>query len=138
MGNPVSHITDRPPHQTHDRTDILPALRLEPHSAFLVAHHLSRLSCPVPAERSTTLDLEDFFTIPSGLIGRPTILPQSFRPTTAFKTSGFVARLGRPKKRDWEQAEYLKLGHSAPSLVREGVFKVKVMSEGANEPLTEN
>ena len=40
---------------------MLPALRLEPQSAFLAARHLSRLSCPEAPERSTTLDLEDPF-----------------------------------------------------------------------------
>ena len=43
-----------------------------------------------------------------------------------------------PEIRDWAQAEYLKLGHSVRSLVREGVFEVKVMLKDADKPLTED
>ena len=87
--NSVSRIIDRPPHQINGCTDVLPALRLKPHSAFLAAYRLSRLSCLEALERSTSLDLElrleDPFTTPLGLTGHPTIPPQSIRPTNGVQ-----------------------------------------------------
>jgi len=121
---------------------VLPALRLEPHSAFLAAYRLSRLSCPEALERSTTLDPDDPFTIPPGLTGRPTIPPHLLPVLPAderrARRLALLLDSDDPEIRDWAQAEYLKLGQSTRSLVREGVFEVKVTLEGADEPTTED
>ncbi|KAI0245142.1 hypothetical protein BJV78DRAFT_1288909 [Lactifluus subvellereus] len=69
----------RPPDQIHGRTDVLPALRLEPHSAFLAAYRLARISCPDDLERSTTLDPDDPFTSRLGLPG-PLDIPSHLLP----------------------------------------------------------
>jgi hypothetical protein len=64
-----------------------------------------------------------------GLTGRPTI-PPHLRPELLVDEQRARRLLlldsDNPEIRDWAQAEYLKLGHSARSLVREGVFEVKV------------
>lgn len=121
---------------------MLPALRLEPHSAFLAAYRLSRLCCPEALERSTTLNPEDPFAIPPGLTGRPTIpphlLPELPADERRARRLALLLDSDDPEIRDWAQAEYLKLGHSTRSLVREGVFEVKVTLEGADEPITED
>jgi len=121
---------------------VLPALRLESHSAFLVAYRLSRLSCPEALERSTTLDPEDPFTIPLGLTGCPTIPPHLLPELPADERRARCLALlldsDDPEIRDWAQAEYLELGHSVRSFVREGVSEVKVMLKDADEPLTED
>jgi hypothetical protein len=66
-----SFAIDRPPHQIHGRTDVLPALRLEPYSAFFPMYR------PDALERSTTLE-DDPFACPSGLSERPSVPPIYF------------------------------------------------------------
>ena len=130
-----SHTIDRPPHQVHGRTDVLPALRLEPYSAFLAAYRLSRISCADALERSTTLDQDDPFAIPSGLSERPSVpshlLPNV--PTGERRARRLALLLDSDDQdiRDWAQAEYLKLGRAGRRLVREGVFEVRVALDGA-------
>jgi hypothetical protein len=121
---------------------VLPALRLEPHSAFLAAYRLSRLSCPDALERSTTLDPEDPFTIPPGLSERPTIpphlLPELPADERQARRLALLLDSDDPEIRDWAQTEYLKLGQSTRRLVREGVFEVKVTLEGTSENIAED
>ena len=130
-------MTDRPPNQVHGRTDVLPALRLEPHSAFLAAYRLSRISCPDALERSTTLDPVDPFTPQLGLPGPPDIpshlLPELPAGERRARRLALLLDSDDPDIRDWAQAEYLKLGRTGRQLVREGVFEVKVMLDGADE-----
>ncbi|KAH9967007.1 hypothetical protein BJV74DRAFT_284696 [Russula compacta] len=132
----------RPPHQIHGRTDVLPALRLEPHSAFLAAYRLSRLSCPDALERATTLDPDDPFIVLSGLSERPSIpphlLPELAASERRARRLSLLLDSDDPDIRDWAQAEYLKLGRTRRRLVREGVFEVKVALDGAEEPLAED
>ncbi|KAH9953025.1 hypothetical protein BC827DRAFT_1273894 [Russula dissimulans] len=133
----------RPPRQIHGRTDVLPALRLETHSAFLAAYRLSRLSCPDSLEKSTTLDPNDPFTIPPGLSGRPSIpphlLPELPADERRARRLALLLDSDDPDVRDWAQAEYLKLGRVGRRLVREGVFEVKVTLDGAEEnPVAED
>ncbi|KAF8497842.1 hypothetical protein F5888DRAFT_1695905 [Russula emetica] len=132
----------RPPHQIHGRTDVLPALRLEPYSAFLAAYRLSRLSCPDALERSTTLDPDDPFTIPPGLSEHPTIPPHLHPELSASERRARRLALlldsDDPEIRDWAQAEYLKLGRNERRLVREGVFEVKVALDGVDEHIPED
>src|SRR5882672_8544127 len=138
-----SRPLDRPPRQIHGRTDVLPALRLETHSAFLAAYRLSRLSCPDSLEKSTTLDPNEPFTIPPGLSGRPSIpphlLPELLADERRARRLALLLDSDDPDVRDWAQAEYLKLGRAERRLVREGVFEVKVTLDGAEEnPVTED
>ncbi|KAF8258442.1 hypothetical protein EI94DRAFT_1136349 [Lactarius quietus] len=127
----------RPPHQVHGRTDVLPALRLEPYSAFLAAYRLSRISCPDALERSTTLDQDDPFAIPSGLSERPNVPPHLLPdvPTGERRARRLALLLDSDDQdiRDWAQAEYLKLGRAGRRLVREGVFEFKVALDGADD-----
>ena len=135
-------LIDRPPHEIHGRTDVLPALRLEPYSAFLAAYRLSRLSCADALERSTTLDPDDPFTIPPGLSERPTIPPYLHPELPAnerrARRLALLLDSDDPEIRDWAQAEYLKLGRNERQLVREGVFEVKVALDGADERIPED
>lgn len=121
---------------------MLPALRLEPHSAFLAAYRLSRLSCPDALERSTTLDPEDPFATPPGLSERPTIpphlLPELPADERRARRLALLLDSDDPEIRDWAQAEYLKLGQSTRRFVREGVFEVKVTLDGSEENIAED
>lgn len=127
----------RPPHQIHGRTDVLPALRLEPYSAFLAAYRLSRASCPDALERSTTLDQDDPFAIPSGLSERPDVPPHLLPEVTMgerrARRLALLLDSDDQDIRDWAQAEYLKLGRAGRHLVREGVFEVRVALDGADD-----
>ncbi|KAH9162830.1 hypothetical protein EDB89DRAFT_2079351 [Lactarius sanguifluus] len=127
----------RPPHQVHGRTDVLPALRLEPYSAFLAAYRLSRISCPDALERSTTLDQDDPFAIPSGLSERPDLPPHLLPevPMGERRARRLALLLDSDDQdiRDWAQAEYLKLGRAGRRLVQEGVFEVRVALDGADD-----
>ncbi|KAI9449287.1 hypothetical protein BJY52DRAFT_1308167 [Lactarius psammicola] len=127
----------RPPHQVHGRTDVLPALRLEPYSAFLAAYRLSRISCPDALERSTTLDQDDPFAIPSGLSERPNVPPHLLPevPMGERRARRLALLLDSDDQdiRDWAQAEYLKLGRAGRRLVQEGVFEVRVALDGADD-----
>ena len=133
---------DRPSHQIHGRTDVLPALRLEPYSAFLAAYRISRLSCPDALERSTALDPDDPFATPPESSGRPTIPPHLLPELTVDERRARRLTLlldsEDPEVRDWAQAEYLKLGRNDRRLVREGVFEVKVALDGADEHIPED
>ena len=121
---------------------MLPALRLEPYSAFLAAYRLSRLSCPDALERSTALDPDDPFTTPPGLSERPTIPPHLLPELPAAERSARRLALlldsDDPEIRDWAQAEYLKLGRSERRLVREGIFEVKVALDGVDDRIPED
>jgi hypothetical protein len=121
---------------------VLPALRLEPYSAFLAAYRLSRLSCPDALERSTALDPDDPFTIPPGLSERPTSPPYLHPELPAGERRARRLALlfdsDDPEIRDWAQAEYLKLGRNERRLVREGVFEVKVALDGVDEHIPED
>ena len=136
IADTFTHTIDRPPHQIHGRTDVLPALRLEPFSAFLAAYRLSRISCPDSLERSTTIDQDDPFAIPSGLSERPTVPPHLLPevPTGERRARRLALLLDSDDQdiRDWAQAEYLKLGRAGRRLVREGVFEVRVALDGAD------
>ncbi|KAH9033002.1 hypothetical protein EDB85DRAFT_1890441 [Lactarius pseudohatsudake] len=127
----------RPPHQVHGRTDVLPALRLEPYSAFLAAYRLSRISCPDALERSTTLDQDDPFAIPSGQSERPNLPPHLLPevPMGERRARRLALLLDSDDQdiRDWAQAEYLKLGRAGRRLVQEGVFEVRVALDGADD-----
>jgi hypothetical protein len=116
---------------------VLPALRLEPYSAFLAAYRLSRISCPDALERSTTLDQDDPFAIPSGLSERPNVPPHLLPevPTGERRARRLALLLDSDDQdiRDWAQAEYLKLGRVGRRLVREGVFEVRVALDGADD-----
>ncbi|KAI0274185.1 hypothetical protein BGY98DRAFT_1099167 [Russula aff. rugulosa BPL654] len=132
----------RPPHQIHGRTDVLPALRLEPYSAFLAAYRLSRLSCPDALERSTALDPDDPFATPPGLSERPTV-PHHLHPELPAgerraRRLALLLDSDDPEIRDWAQTEYLKLGRNERRLVREGVYEVKVALDGAEEHIPED
>jgi hypothetical protein len=121
---------------------VLPALRLEPYSAFLAAYRLSRLSCADALERSTTLDPDDPLTIPPGLSEHPTIPPYLHPELPAgerrARRLALLLDSDDPEIRDWAQAEYLKLGRDERRLVREGVFEVKVALDGADERIPED
>src|SRR5712691_12181855 len=102
-------------------------------SNFLAAYRLSRPPCPEALERSTTLDPEDPFTIPLDQPGAQLfhlIYSQSFRPMNGMQdallccSTRTTQRYGTGHKQG-----YLKPAHSAWSLVREGVFEVKVTLE---------
>ena len=116
---------------------MLPALRLEPYSAFLAAYRLSRISCPDALERSTTLDQDDPFAIPSGLSERP-IVPSHLLPDVPMgerraRRLALLLDSDDQDIRDWAQAEYLKLSRAGRHLVREGVFEVRVALDGADD-----
>jgi hypothetical protein len=121
---------------------VLPALRLEPYSAFLAAYRLSRLSCPEALERSTALDPDDPFTTPPGLSERPTIPPHLLPELPAnerrARRLALLLDSDDPEIRDWAQTEYLKLGRNERRLVREGVFEVKVALDGVDERIPED
>ena len=121
---------------------MLPALRLEPYSAFLAAYHLSHLSYPDALESSTALDPDDPFTIPPGLSERPTIPPYLHPELPAgerrARRLALLLDSDEPEIRDWAQAEYLKLGRNERRLVREGVFEVKVALDGVDEHIPED
>ncbi len=121
---------------------MLPALRLEPYSAFLAAYRLSRLSCPDALERSTALDPNNPFTIPPGLSEHPNIPPHLLPELPAgerrARRLALLLDSDDPEIRDWAQAEYLKLGRNERRLVREGVFEVKVTLDGVEEHIPED
>ena len=116
---------------------MLPALRLEPYSAFLAAYRLSRISCPDALERTTTLDQDDPFALPSGLSERPSVPPHLLPevPTGERRARRLALLLDSDDQdiRDWAQAEYLKLGRAGRRLVQEGVFEVRVTLDGADD-----
>lgn len=120
---------------------MLPALRLEPYSAFLAAYRLSRLSCPDALERSTALDPNPFATPPEQS-WRPTIPPHLLPALTVderrARRLALLLDSDDPEIRDWAQAEYLKLGRNDRRLVREGVFEVKVALDGVDEHVPED
>ena len=121
---------------------MLPALRLEPYSAFLAAYRLSRLSCPEALERSTALDPDDPFATPPGLSERPTV-PHHLHPELPAgerraRRLALLLDSDDPEIRDWAQTEYLKLGRNERRLVREGVYEVKVALDGAEEHIPED
>ncbi|KAI9511216.1 hypothetical protein F5148DRAFT_1172658 [Russula earlei] len=115
---------------------MLPALRLETHSAFLTAYCLSHLSCTNVLEKSMTLDPDDPFIIPPGLSVHPTIPPHLLPDFPAKKRRARCLALlldsDNPDIREWAQAKYLKLGRMGHRLVRKGVFEVKVMLDGTD------
>ncbi|KAH9173149.1 hypothetical protein EDB89DRAFT_2242364, partial [Lactarius sanguifluus] len=94
-------------------------------------------SCPDALERSTTLDQDDPFVIPSGLSERPDLPPHLLPevPMGERRARRLALLLDSEDQdiRDWAQAEYLKLGRAGRRLVQEGVFEVRVALDGADD-----
>ncbi|KAA1473300.1 hypothetical protein DENSPDRAFT_268179 [Dentipellis sp. KUC8613] len=115
----------RSPYEIHGRTDVLPALQLDPYSSFSAAYRLTHLSGAPPSPLSPNSP------------GAPTHLPLHLLPTLS-PTERRARRLALaldaddPKLKDWAMEEYVKLGKAGRRLVREGVFEVRT---GYQEPL---
>ncbi|KAI0320238.1 hypothetical protein OF83DRAFT_631084 [Amylostereum chailletii] len=118
---------DPGPYDIHGRTDVLPAMQLEPYSAFLAAYRLSHLA-GIPTSPAS----------PDALV--PAKGDSSSLPTHLLPVLSAVERRARRLAllldsddldvRDWALEEYVKLGRSGRRLVREGVFEVKVKDDG--------
>ncbi|THH12180.1 hypothetical protein EW146_g7801 [Bondarzewia mesenterica] len=112
----------RSPYQIHGRTDVLPALQLEPHSALLAAYRLTHLSGAPPSQ--TALDSP---LTPSHL---PLHLLLALTPTEKrARRLAIALDSDDPTLKDWGMEEYLKLGQAGRRLVREGVFEVEMVTE---------
>ncbi|VDB99455.1 unnamed protein product [Peniophora sp. CBMAI 1063] len=116
----------------HGRTDVLPALPLDPHSAFLAAYRLTHLTAPSPPNASSphspsSPSFSPFNPNPTKPHELPSNLPLHLLPTftPSEKRARRLALLLDSSDRairDWAMEEYIKLSSSGRTLVAEGVF----------------
>ncbi|KZV70277.1 hypothetical protein PENSPDRAFT_685655 [Peniophora sp. CONT] len=111
-------------HHIHGRTDVLPALPLEPYSAFLAAYRLIHLSTPTrplsPSSLASTTPAPQQPTLPTHLL--PTLTP----PEKRARRLALLLDSSDPEVQDWSLLELSKLNRPGRDLVRFGVFEVPV------------
>ncbi|ETW76790.1 hypothetical protein HETIRDRAFT_430105 [Heterobasidion irregulare TC 32-1] len=112
----------RSPYQIHGRTDVLPALQLDPHSSLMAAYRLTHLTGAPPSPISPNSPILPVH-LPLHLL--PTLSPTEKRA----RRLAVALDADDPAQKDWAMEEYVKLGQAGRRLVREGVFEVDLRPE---------
>ncbi|KAI0033211.1 hypothetical protein K488DRAFT_70059 [Vararia minispora EC-137] len=111
----------------HGRTDVLPALQLEPHSAFLSAYRLTHLAgVPRPSSPASA----PAHSPPTDALPRH-LLPALSPAERRARRLALLLDADDADVRDWAMEEYVKLTPAGRRLVREGVFAVRTRDAAA-------
>ncbi|KZV61750.1 hypothetical protein PENSPDRAFT_658679 [Peniophora sp. CONT] len=113
----------------HGRTDVLPALPLDPHSAFLAAYRLTHLAQPTSPSTSHSPQ-QPTSELPLHLV--PTFTPSEKRA----RRLALLLDAEDRSIRDWAMEEYVKLSSSGRTLVSEGVFAIPSSRPQSPSPST--